>query len=131
MNLQELGVRVVPYMNARLTPTFFVFLSLFYSSFYQSLFFFLFTTHKKHRIFDTSTTTWREEDGASIASKSSNPTFNPSPSFYSTYNESYGSHANFAVSCPATSYWQNKISSAVGDVVKFSSFFLFSSLFFL
>jgi hypothetical protein len=83
-SLQDLGVRVVPYLNAR--------------------------------IFDQSTDTWVEEDGYLCSAKKSPAAF--SSDDLSTYNESYGSHAVFAVSCPATEYWQGKVCDAVNHVVK-------------
>lgn len=83
--MQQLGIRVVPYINGR--------------------------------IFDTATETWQKENGFACASKSAPPVASASPAL-STYNESYGSHAVFAVSCPYTSYWQSKISDTTETLVK-------------
>lgn len=67
------------------------------------------------RIFDVSTKSWHDDNAELYCAKYV-------PEAYASdqltpYQESYGSGATFAVMCPYTSYWQNKIAGVVGNLV--------------
>jgi hypothetical protein len=61
------------------------------------------------RIFDQHTSDWTNDQAELYASKSRPQSFNSND--LSLYNETYGSGALFAVMCPATNYWQEKLES--------------------
>ena len=71
------------------------------------------------RIFDKATASWTAHGGtaAHAAAKRAVSASLGTP-VLSTYDESYGSHADFAVMCPHTSYWQQTITDVVGTLVK-------------
>ena len=81
--MQAQGVRIAPYINGR--------------------------------IFDQATKSWNNESKSASAKQIDGPTLitDPSKLELQTYNESYGSKAVFAVMCPHTAYWQDKIFSVV------------------
>ena len=85
--IQDMGVRVAPYINGRI--------------FDQS----------------TKSWAANGGEGKKNAAKAAPATLNASKGSLSLYNESYGSGAPFAVMCPHTKYWQSTISNVVDKIV--------------
>jgi len=84
--MQAQGIRVAPYINGR--------------------------------IFDQATKSWNVDSKSASAKQVPSPILITDPSRIDseTYNESYGSKAVFAVMCPHTTYWQEKIISIVQNL---------------
>ncbi|PRP78269.1 hypothetical protein PROFUN_13900 [Planoprotostelium fungivorum] len=71
------------------------------------------------RLWDYNSPSFTKEEATPHLTKSAAPRFNPrtvQPSL-----ENYGSGQNFAVACPHTTYWQNKISSVVDTLFQENS----------
>jgi hypothetical protein len=77
------------------------------------------TPYINGRIFDMDTESWIANDGQAqkAAAKQTSNIMNATAEDLSYYEESYGSQAKFAVMCPHTNYWQNKIISVVDKIV--------------
>jgi hypothetical protein len=73
------------------------------------------------RIFDRATESWAADAALSHAAKqlpAGGPRFPPpGPDGLDTYDESYGSKAEFSVMCPHTQYWQDTIAGVAGELV--------------
>ena len=68
------------------------------------------------RIFDMATASWRREDAEAAAVKVSAVKLQPSA--LQLHHEAYGNHVDFAVMCPHTRYWQDKIAQVVRQLVR-------------
>jgi hypothetical protein len=67
------------------------------------------------RLFDVNIPEWRKEHAIDHVTKQSSP--RAAPTYFPEYLESYGSQQLFAVMCPTTDYWQQKISGVVQKLV--------------
>ena len=72
------------------------------------------------RIFDKGIDLWNRADASKYAAKrKSTPSFgNPTEAELELYSESYGSHTEFAVMCPHTTFWQETIANVTGRIVR-------------
>jgi hypothetical protein len=69
------------------------------------------------RIFDVNSTSFLTEDGGLYCTMYPNRTYFGGDYNLTFYNETYGSNATFHVADPTTSYWQDKISGIVSQLV--------------
>jgi uncharacterized protein Usg len=65
---------------------------------------------------------WFEDKAFEFCAKQAAPRLEPYT--LQSYVETYGSQQNFAVMCPATDYWQTKLSDIIQTLV-FVHFFLY------
>ena len=78
------------------------------------------------RLYDYNAETWEQEFAEDFCTKKSGPRLYPRT--LQPYMESYGSGQDFAVMCPYTKFWQNKISTIVSELVnKFQNCRFFNS----
>ena len=74
------------------------------------------TPYVNGRIFDQATKPWHDFGRLAAAKNVPTPILSPTKDDLVTYNESYGSKAEFAVMCPHTEYWQTTMSNVVGTL---------------